>query len=687
MRLSLISRPARIPAAVAPLFIYIILALGFFGKTGGWTRWFLGKSFDAIAFIWFINWWPFSIAHGLNPFISNYVWFPPGNNLTWATSVPSAALLGLPVTLLGGAVLCYNLLTLLAPALSAWTAFLLTRQLTRDWAAALVGGYLFGFSSYEAGQILGHLNLDLTFLVPLAILLCVRHVRGELRRIPFIICLALLLLVEFGLSTEIFATLCVFGAMAWIIFLLCAPAIDRQGLWRLAIDILFACVVMLMPAAPFLFYLVKGFSDGPLIITSETITNFSADLLNFLIPTHVTWLGRTAFAPVADIFTGNASEQGAYLGLPLILLVTLYFRNQIVHAYVRALLIAMILIVVLSLGPWLHVYGMQTKIPLPWRFVENLPLIRAALPARFTMYVSLISAIVAALYLATPEIGRWRPWRFALAGLACLFLVPNSRVFVWTRWPTQQFFTAQNVNLALGIKPDGTKPNVIILPFSYTGPGMAWQMDAQMQFTQWGGYAGFLPYSELIRPNVGPVYSALTAGVPGPTFGNDLAAFCATHHIDYILIGPGTPALLVAAIAARNWPQHVDHGINVVKVPPPAALDYYETEGDYWPSAAPQNWMGRQFRVITHGSPVTLTINEWRPDSAQADSTPMQITTSGKSGNAVYTIGPTTAQVIQVPADTVLTVTADHTFVPDKVFHNGDTRNLSVLVSLALLPR
>jgi len=38
---------------------------------------------------------------------------------------------------------------------------------------------------------------------------------------------------------------------------------DRPGLWRLAIDIVFAGVVMTILAAPFLFYLVKGLSDVP----------------------------------------------------------------------------------------------------------------------------------------------------------------------------------------------------------------------------------------------------------------------------------------------------------------------------------------------------------------------------------------------------------------------------------------
>ena len=650
-----------------PLFIYTIFTLIFFGKAGSWTRWYLGEGGDPLSLIWFLHWWPFAISHGLNPFISNYVWFPHGDNMTWHTSVPSAALLSFPITVLGGAVLSYNLLTLMAPVLSAWTAFLLVRYLTGDWAAALVGGYLFGFSSYENGQLLGHLNLDLTFLIPIAILLCIRRVQGQLGRAGFVTALAVTLLVQLGLSSEILATLCFLGAITWAIFLACAPKTDRPGLWRLAIDIVFAGGVMTILAAPFLFYLVKGLSDVPPVINSATI--FSADPLNYLIPTGVTRLGRTVFAALAGQFTGNASEQGAYLGLPLIFLMALYFRAQITLPYVKALLITVIVLVVLSLGPRLHVAGVQTQLPLPWQLGENLPMIRSALPTRFTMYVSLISAIVAALYLATPGVGRRRSWRFALAGLACLFIVPNSHLHTWARWPAQPFFTPQNANQALG-----TKPNVIILPFGAKGSGMAWQMDAGMEFTQSGGYTGFAPYPEQSFP----ILNELFTEVPGPNFGDDLAAFCGTHRVDDILIGLGTQPQLVAAITAQGWPQHMDHGIDVVKVPLSSALDYYYTEGDYWPSAAPQNWMGRQVHIVTHGTPITLTIaGKWRPLSV-----PVQITVTTPSGLAVYLIGQATVQVIHITADSIVTLTANKTFVPNEIIHNGDTRELSVLLSL-----
>ena len=84
----------------------------------------------------------------MNPFLTKFVWYPVKVNLTWVTSVPAVAFLALPVTLLSNAAVSFNVITLLAPALGAWAAFLLARHITRDFGASLVGGYIFGFSTY-----------------------------------------------------------------------------------------------------------------------------------------------------------------------------------------------------------------------------------------------------------------------------------------------------------------------------------------------------------------------------------------------------------------------------------------------------------------------------------------------------------------------------------------------------------
>ena len=657
----------RLSATFLPLIIYISIALFFFGYRGSWSKNYFGVGGDPITFIWFLHWWPFAIAHDLNLFVSKYVWYPHGFNFTWDTSIPFAALVILPITLLKGPVIAFNLLSVMVPELSAWTAFLLARQITHDWRASLIGGYLFGFSSYELAQLLGHLNLDLTFLVPLAVLLCVRRFQGEISRRLFIATLATILLFELGLSTEVVATLCVLGAVSWALILASAPPDDRSQLMSLAVDIITAAAVMTVLATPFLLYLVKGSAEVPPVINSPT--TYSADPLNYIIPTVVTRLGRTIFAPIADRFTGNASEQGAYLGFPLIFLVALYFRDHIGRPYVRALLLSMSLIAVLSLGPWLHIGGDRTGIPLPWLLAEQLPLIRSALPTRFTMYVSLCASIVVALYLSAPDAGRWRPWRYLLAALAGLFLAPNLRTYVWAAWPKQPFFTSTNVVHALG-----PNRNVIILPLGAFGPGMAWQLDAGMTFTQSGGYVGFTPKGE----TGWAALDDLSQNAVSPGFKNSVTAYCATHRVNYILVGPGTPASLISAINAFKWTEKFDHGIRIVRVPPSHKLKYSYIKGDYWPSPAKVNWMGRTAHVVTHGESAVLTLE----GTGRPIRSPVRITLTDQSGQTSFVITQTSTKAIQLSPGTNMTVTASETFVPARIIHNGDHRHLSVLISL-----
>jgi hypothetical protein len=169
----------------------------------------------------------------------------------------------------------------------------------------------------ELGQLLGHLNLDLIFVVPLLLLFVVQRVRDDLSRPRFVAALVIATLVQLGFSTEILATSCLFGAIAWLIFLAFSPREEQQRLWVVAGDIILSGVIAVVLAAPFLFFAFKGLTGLPDFLAGPEF--YSADLLNYLVPTRVTRLGGDFFANFAFRFPGNPSEQGAYLGLPLIL--------------------------------------------------------------------------------------------------------------------------------------------------------------------------------------------------------------------------------------------------------------------------------------------------------------------------------------------------------------------------------
>ena len=83
---------------------YLLLSLAFCARGADWRHGLLASSGgDAWSFVWFLNWWPWALSHGQDVLHSAFVYAPNGYDLPWATSVPTAALLSLPVTLTLGA--------------------------------------------------------------------------------------------------------------------------------------------------------------------------------------------------------------------------------------------------------------------------------------------------------------------------------------------------------------------------------------------------------------------------------------------------------------------------------------------------------------------------------------------------------------------------------------------------------
>src|SRR5439155_1544880 len=125
---------------------------------------------EASVFVWSLSWWPHALAHGLNPLFTHLAWAPTGLNLARSATAPIPTLLLAPLTLAFGPVVSFNVATLLAPAVSAWTAYLLCRRLARSFWPAIVGGAVFGFSPGLLVELkAGHLNLSMLFVHPQAL--------------------------------------------------------------------------------------------------------------------------------------------------------------------------------------------------------------------------------------------------------------------------------------------------------------------------------------------------------------------------------------------------------------------------------------------------------------------------------------------------------------------------------------
>ena len=495
---------------------------------------------DPETFVWYLAWWPWAIGHGHDPFHSGLVFVPEGYSMEWGTSVPTASLLALPATLLWGPVVAFNLLTLAAHPLAATAMFLLGRELTGDVAASLPAGLLFGFSGYENGQVLGHLNLDLVFLVPLMVLVVVRRARLRVGRAAFILLLAFLLTAQFGLSMELFATAILSAAVAASCLAVADKGI-RQALPGLALEAAASLLVVAVLVSPLLVDMARYARDVPGYVNPPSM--YSNDIANLVVPTGAEALSSR----LAASFTGNFEEQDLYLGAPLLLVLCLFSR--VADRRGMALLATLAALVLLSLGPVLHLDGRTLPVPLPWALMAHVPLLRGALPCRLGLFVALTASVIAALWCAD----RTRRSRLWLGGLACLCLIPGLARASWTVVERPCLFTPAAIDASFG--PDA---NLLVLPFG-SGDSMLWQAVSGLRFRQSGGLLSFVP----VDYQADPLTLALLRSQPGENFATELAAFAGRHGTQWVIAGPGTGGLLRAALADVGLPTRTICGVDV----------------------------------------------------------------------------------------------------------------------------
>ena len=159
--------------------------------------------------------------------------------------------------------------------------------------------------------MINHLSLALIALLPLAVLLVLRRFDGQTLRPRFITAMAFVLALQLWTATEVFASLTLFGVLAFVLAgLFCEPA-ARPRIRATALETLAALVGALLLSAPYLYYAIAY----PNSVSALKQANAGSDLANFLIPTQATWLHVGA-----PQIRGNLSERLAYLGLPLIAL-------------------------------------------------------------------------------------------------------------------------------------------------------------------------------------------------------------------------------------------------------------------------------------------------------------------------------------------------------------------------------
>ena len=532
------------------LLLYGGVSLGLFGP---WILDRMSSSFlsnqpqDGSLFVWAFSWWPFALSHHYSALYSYAAWAPAGINLTWATTIPAPSLALQALTHSYGPMFSFNVVELAAPALAAWTAYLLCRYLTRSFFPALIGGFFFGFSPSlidEIGQ--GHPSLTLVFLVPVCAYLVVRLLDGSIHPLLYVPLLGIVLGLQFYIGDEILATMTVVGGLCALIGFAAGPAARRQRLLRAILPTAGAYAIAVIIGIPLLH---TAFSRPRIIkaIHFSTIQNGATgfgDLLRYVTPGRLTgqW---GSFGP-------EWINNPWYLGIPLIAVIILFAITDRRRRATWMLIAGLLLILVLSLGDMLSVFGAPI---LPWRVFAAIPVLNIAQPGRLVTYAYLVIAVIVARWLARssrppqpppvpsgypPSSPLWRPtplprrsWRplgWLPVLLAALTILPNYSAPLWaTRVPMPAF-------LADGAYRRYLAPGEIVWVLEiHPDRQLIWQAKTGFYLRLSGGFFGGTPQGV---PE-GPLQERLAMGQIGMIGQQvtvaDIRHYIAVHHVGAIV--------------------------------------------------------------------------------------------------------------------------------------------------------
>ncbi|MEU7221252.1 glycosyl transferase [Nocardia iowensis] len=472
------------------------LALATLVLSGQWRNtqsgYLIKSGQDQTMWEWFFAVTAHSVANLQNPLGTNLQNFPAGVNMMANTAMFGVGVPFTPITLLFGPTVTFVLVLTLGLASTAFGWYwLFSRELVESRLAAVIGGLFCGFAPAMISHANAHPNFVVLVLLPIIagqLIRMARHagVTGPerpRRRVRDAVALGLLVALQIALGEEpllIFAL--AFGLFA-VVYFLHAPRLGLRVLRGITPTVLLAAVITIMLTEIPLWWQFFGpqsyrsIDHGPMGNDLKAIVQFPSESLGGM------------FSP-GQYVAINETEQNAYFGWPLLLLVVatvaLLWRDRVV----RAAGVVITVFGVLSLGA-VAMFGKQrTGIELPWRWAEHVPLLSTVLETRLTM--AAIPAIAVILALATDRAVRWwrespMDWRplawFGTLAFALLPLVPTI-LPVTERAPTPEFF-------ADGTVRDYVSGGSVVLvppPRPADARALRWQADAGFEFPLAGGY-------------------------------------------------------------------------------------------------------------------------------------------------------------------------------------------------------
>ena len=363
-----------------------------------------GDGFDGWQNYWNL-WWVKTALLDLqqSPYFTDYLYHPTGYSLLFQTLNIFNAFLTLPVQVAFGVTVSYNFVVLFSFVIGGYGAYLLALQVLSAKGgggvhlAAFLAGVVFSYSPFHFAHLLGHMQVISLEWLPFYVLFLLRSLSSvRLHVLPHILLSALFLVLTALCDWYFVLYLLIFTAL----YLVYRIWVDRRVRLPVVKTGLIVAVTVLI-LSPLLWPMVVEAARDSSYLRSpfETTVRLSADLLAFVTPNEFHPFWGQAAAGLADNFTSSASERMVFAGfIPLALAAYgVWTRRRRAAPWAISLLVFFIL----ALGPYLHVGGLKTPLPLPYllfyRFVPFFSIARSV--GRFSVMVMLSLGCLAALGL------------------------------------------------------------------------------------------------------------------------------------------------------------------------------------------------------------------------------------------------------------------------------------------------
>ena len=388
--------------------------------------------------LWFVS---ESITSGRNPYATGLIYYPLGTRLAHHTLAAGF----FPVTFLvkqlsGGSRLypfyAYRIIILLSLTLILYCSYRYLRGLGFDRWAAAIPAVAYAFSNFYMEHVL-HLNHLAGFFIPLAALCLVRLYRKPTT--TNIVCAALV-----SSSVVYFTEFALYIYMSLLLLTLIlyltrgGRKIVRERVHLVGFRrILLALTIFLLIIAPFIANLSE---DRVLKPTREESSFYSSNLAAFFIPVKgQTPLYGDTFAPLSSRMTAGLGEPGVFISFPLMafgLVALIKSRRRLVR--ISALL--SLFFFVLSLGPTLKVFSVDTGVPMPYTLLMRVPPFDLSrTPVRFVVMGLFFLMIVAAQgvgWTGDAVVGRWGTrWRTAMMSALLIWTIAEAHSPMTRRKP------------------------------------------------------------------------------------------------------------------------------------------------------------------------------------------------------------------------------------------------------------